>query len=132
MFEIFSGSISGIVSGLGMGGGTVLIVILSIFFGIDQHKAQATNIVFFVPTSIVATIMNIKNKTVSWNIAKIIIPFGIIGAIGGAIVSVNLDTQILRRVFGVFLGVIAIYEVFSLIMMYKKNDKRHNKHKFNN
>ena len=43
MLEILTGFISGIVSGTGMGGGTILILILSLFMGVDQHIAQATN-----------------------------------------------------------------------------------------
>lgn len=127
MFELLAGSASGIISALGMGGGTVLIVILSIFLGIDQHKAQATNVVFFIPTSIMATIMNIKNKTIDWKMTKIICTFGIIGAVGGALISINLDTNTLKKFFGIFLGIIAIYEIFSLIRMYKNSPKRHTK-----
>jgi len=122
-----SGFISGIISALGMGGGTILIIFLSIFLGIDQHRAQANNIIFFVPTSITAIIMNIKNKNIKWDIAKIICPFGIIGAIVGAIISINIDTIILKKLYGVFLGIIAIYEILCLTMMHKNNSKTHNK-----
>ena len=62
MLEILTGIISGTVSGTGMGGGTILILILSVFMGIDQHVAQATNLIFFVPTSIAAIYINIKQK----------------------------------------------------------------------
>ena len=64
MLEIFSGIISGIVSGMGMGGGTILITILVCFMSVDQKVAQASNLIFFIPTSIVATIVNIKNKEI--------------------------------------------------------------------
>lgn len=127
MFEILVGGISGIVSALGMGGGTVLIVILSIFLGMEQHKAQATNVVFFIPTSIMAIIMNIKNKTIKWDYAKIICPFGIIGAIIGALISINLDTHTLKKIYGIFLAIIAVYEIFNLYRMHKNDTKRHNK-----
>lgn len=127
MFEVLAGGISGIVSALGMGGGTVLIVILSIFLGMEQHKAQATNIVFFIPTSITAIIMNIKNKTIKWDLAKIVCPFGIIGAIIGAIISINLDTHTLKRAYGIFLSLIAIYEILNLYKMHKNNATRDNK-----
>ena len=50
MIEIITGVISGIVSGIGMGGGTILILILSIFVGMEQKVAQATNLIFFIPT----------------------------------------------------------------------------------
>ena len=62
MFEILVGFISGIVSGTGMGGGTILILVLSVFLGIEQHIAQATNLIFFIPTSISAIMVNAKNK----------------------------------------------------------------------
>ena len=62
MTQIFIGLISGIVSGTGMGGGTILIFLLTNLLGLDQHIAQATNLIFFIPTSISAIIVNIKNK----------------------------------------------------------------------
>ena len=64
MVEILTGFISGIVSGTGMGGGTILILILSLFMGVDQHIAQATNLVFFVPTAITAVIVSINSKQI--------------------------------------------------------------------
>ena len=47
MWEMITGFVSGIVSGTGMGGGTILILVLSVFLGIEQHTAQATNLIFF-------------------------------------------------------------------------------------
>ena len=64
MGEIIIGLISGIVTGTGMGGGTVLILLLIALMGIEQHIAQATNLIFFIPTTIVATIANLKNKLI--------------------------------------------------------------------
>ena len=51
---ILIGIISGIVTGMGMGGGSILILILTAFMGVNQHTAQATNLIFFIPTSISA------------------------------------------------------------------------------
>ena len=58
--EILIGIVAGIVSGTGMGGGTILIFLLTFLSGIEQHVAQATNLIFFIPTSIVAIIVKIK------------------------------------------------------------------------
>ena len=69
MKEIIFGVLSGIISALGMGGGTILILLLGIFTEIEQHFIQGTNLIVFIPTSIVAIIMNIKNKTISYKIA---------------------------------------------------------------
>lgn len=123
MIEILTGFISGIVSGTGMGGGTILILCLSIFLGIDQKIAQATNLVFFVPTSIAAIYINIKEKKINLKVAKIIILFGIIGAIIGAIIANNMDTKLLKKSFGVFLAFIAIHEIYVIYKMYKNKRK---------
>lgn len=119
--EIVAGIVGGIVSSLGMGGGTILIVCLSLIMGIEQHIAQAINIVFFVPTAIVAIIFNTKHKLIKWKIAVPIAIIGIFGAIIGAKVAMILETEILKKFFGVFLGIIAIYEIISMIKEYKNS-----------
>lgn len=123
MIEILTGFISGIVSGTGMGGGTILILCLSIFLEIDQKIAQATNLVFFIPTSIAAIYINIKEKKINFKVAQIVILFGIIGAIIGAIIAKNMDTTLLKKFFGVFLAFIAIHEIYVIYKMYKNKRK---------
>lgn len=120
MSEILIGLVSGIVSGTGMGGGTILIFLLTFIMGIEQHVAQATNLIFFIPTSIVAIIVNIKNKNIDIPLAIIISIFGILGAIIGANISIRIDVGILRKCFGIFLAFIAINEIYSIIKKYKK------------
>ena len=126
MLEILAGLIGGIVGALGMGGGTVLILILSIFLGLEQHSAQAVNIVFFIPAALVAIFMNTKNKQIKWNTAIPVVIAGILGATIGASISVKLDTHTLKKCFGVFLAVVAIHEVYYLFKKYKINKKRDN------
>ena len=127
MIEILTGFISGIVSGTGMGGGTILILCLSIFLGINQKIAQATNLIFFIPTSIAAIYVNIKKKKIDFKVAKIIILFGIIGAILGAVIAKSMDTRLLRKLFGIFLAFIAIHEIYVIFKMYKKEKSNNNK-----
>jgi len=123
MIEILIGFISGIVSGTGMGGGTILILCLSIFLGIDQKIAQATNLIFFIPTSIAAIYINIKQKKINLKVSKNIILWGVIGATIGATIAKNIDTRILRKSFGIFLAFIAIHEIYTIFKMYKNNKK---------
>lgn len=89
--------------------------------------AQATNLVFFVPTSITAIIVSIKEKLIEWKIGIILAISGVVGAIIGAKISVKMDVEILRKMFGIFLGVIAINEIYSLIKEYRKVKKTDNK-----
>lgn len=123
MSEVLIGLVSGIVSGTGMGGGTILIFLLSFMLGIEQHVAQATNLIFFIPTSIVAIIVNLKNKNIDIKLALFIAIFGILGAIIGANISIHIDVSILKKCFGIFLGIIAIYEIYSIFKLYVKQYK---------
>ena len=127
MLEILIGIISGIISGTGMGGGTILIFLLSFMLGIEQHIAQATNLIFFIPTSIVAIIVNLTDKNIDLKIASIISVAGIIGAIIGAKLAVFTDVKSLKKYFGYFLAIIALNEIYSLIKWYIKSKKNHNK-----
>ncbi len=129
MWEFLTGLISGTVSGTGMGGGTILILVLSVFLEVEQHVAQATNLVFFVPTSISAIIVSIKSKIIEWKIGIILAISGSIGAILGANISAKMEVKLLKRLFGAFLASIAIYEIYSLIKEYKKTHKTNNKKK---
>lgn len=127
MVEVLIGIISGTISGTGMGGGTILIFLLTFFCGLEQHVAQATNLIFFIPTSIVAIIVNIKNKNINLKLATIISIFGILGAIIGANLSVHTDVKMLRKYFGIFLAIIAVHEIYTIIKENKKIKLRENK-----
>jgi len=124
--EIIIGLVAGIVSGTGMGGGTVLILLLTMLDGIEQHIAQATNLVFFIPTSIVAIIANWKNDLIDKKLAVIITIFGIIGAIIGAIASTKTNVTELRKYFGIFLAIMAIFEIISYFRQYIFSVNREN------
>lgn len=121
--EIVFGIISGIITSMGMGGGTILILLLTLFLGQNQHTAQAINLVFFVPTSIVAIIINLKNKNIDIKLGIEMAVFGIIGAIIGAIISSNMNVNLLKKVFAIFLLFIAFYEIYVIYAQYIKKRK---------
>lgn len=127
MEKIFIGIFAGIFSGIGMGGGTILIFLLTMFAGVEQHIAQATNLIYFVPTAISAIIVNYRNKNIDTELVKIISIFGVIGAVVGAMISVNIDVKVLQKLFGIFLAIIVIHEIYTLFNQYKQYKKRHNK-----
>lgn len=127
MKEVIIGIISGMVSGIGMGGGTVLILLLTMLMNTEQHIAQATNLIFFVPTSISAIIMNIKEKNINLNIGIKVAIFGVIGAIVGSMISNKLEVNVLRKYFGFFLAVVGSYQIYLLMKEYILCKKRENK-----
>lgn len=116
--EMIIGIIAGMVTALGAGGGTVLIIGLNLLLGIEQKVAQSINLIFFVPTALISIILNTKNKNIKWKVAIPIIIASIIGAIIGAMIASNIEVKLLRKFFGGFLGLIALYEIYSLC---KKN-----------
>ena len=113
MRNVIFGLISGIVAATGMGGGTILILLINMFENIEQHIAQGINLIFFIPTSIAAIYMNVKHKKIDYKISKILIISGIAGSVCGSLLSFCIDNQNLKRYFGFFLILIAIFEVYS-------------------
>lgn len=118
MILFLIGLISGIISGMGIGGGSILIPALVIFANPDQHIAQSVNLIFFIPTAVVALIIHIKNKRIDFSVAIPIVIFGLLGAYIGSRLAIRLPGSILKKYFGVFLLILGIYE------MLRKDKKR--------
>lgn len=127
MKEILFGIVSGIVAALGMGGGTILILLLGLFTNMEQHLIQGTNLIFFIPTSIMAIYMNIKNEKINYKLSTYIIIFGILGAIVGSKLSFKIESNILKKYFGIFLLFIAFFQTYSFFREYILNKKENNK-----
>ncbi|MGN1059634.1 MAG: sulfite exporter TauE/SafE family protein [Clostridia bacterium] len=119
---IIAGLLSGVISGMGIGGGTILIPALAIFLHVGQHEAQGVNLLYFLPTAAVSLWVHIKNKSVNFKIAWPIILFGLAGAIGGAFLAGVLKAGLLRRLFGIFLLAMGGFEIL-------KKDKKSKKDK---
>ena len=79
--QILFGFLSGVLGGMGMGGGTLLIPLLTIFLNVEQKVAQATNLLVFVPMAIFSLLLHTKNKLVEYKI-------GIFVMIGGVCASI--------------------------------------------
>ncbi len=110
--NILIGLFSGIISGMGIGGGAVLIPALIILDHTGQQLAQVINLLYFLPTAVAALIIHIKNRNVDIKTALILAASGIIGAAAGAITANILSSDLLRRMFGIFLALIGFYEIY--------------------
>ena len=71
--------------------------------------------------------MNIKNKTIDYKKSIVIIIAGIIGAIVGCKLSFKFDSSSLRKYFGIFLLIIAFFEIYSFLKQYRLEKKENNK-----
>lgn len=125
MFTAIIGFLSGILSGMGVGGGMLLIPAHRFFFNTEQKEAQTLNLFCFIPASLCALIIHIKKKNVDFKTAIPIIITGIPFAVLGAFVSVNLSPRILELIFGGFILIFGIREV--IMSFWELKQKKRNK-----
>ena len=117
-----AGLLSGVLGGMGMGGGTILIPLLSIFYSVGQHSAQAANLISFIPMAVIALIIHFKNKLVKFeHIFKIIIP-GLIACVLGCYLARAISADLLKKFFGGFLIILAIIQIVSSLKQQKKSN----------
>ena len=121
IWYVISGVLGGVLGGMGMGGGTVLIPLLTIFNGVGQHTAQAVNLIAFIPMAIVALIVHVKNKVVNFNKVIFIILPGIISCIVGCFLAKNVTGELLKKFFGGFLILLSIFQFGGI---FSKNNKK--------
>ena len=119
-----AGLISGVIGGMGMGGGTLLIPILTIFLSFSQKEAQAINLLAFIPMSIFALVIHIKNKLVDFRVGVPIIIVGVFFSVSGSLLANNLSNNILRKIFGGFLLLVGLNQSFQTILSIKKEKKK--------
>ena len=103
---------TGIFASLGVGGGMILIIYLTVFAGFDQLSAQGINLIYFIPIAALSVIIHTKNKLIEW---KKIIPAvitGIVFAALGTFAAKYIGSEGLRKIFAVFIFVIGLKELF--------------------
>lgn len=110
---VLAGIAAGALGGMGMGGGTILIPVLTIFFGVEQKQAQAINLVAFIPMAVASLIVHVKNKRVETEgVLWIIIPATVL-SLAGSLVAQAINGEILKRIFGGFLLLLSAAQFFS-------------------
>lgn len=109
---IIVGFLSGIISGMGIGGGTILIPSLVLISGLSQLEAQGINLIVFIPVALIAIVTHAKQANIEFKYTKFVVLGGIISSIIGSLLAMKIDSNNLRRYFGIFLLIIGIYEFF--------------------
>ena len=117
------GFFSGIISDMGIGGGTILIPALLFLTEVNQQQAQGVNLIYFIPTAVVALITHHKNGTLDLKTAKPLALLGLAGDAAGAFLAVSLESEILNKLFGGFLLLMGLSEIFKK----KKGEDTHAK-----
>lgn len=119
LISIVAGLVTGVISAWGIGGGSLLVVYMTVFAGITQQAAQGINLMYFLPTSLSALYSHLKNKLVETTLALPAVIAGVIAAVGTSFAATGIDTSVMRKIFGVFIILIGLTEVF------KKRSKPH-------
>lgn len=106
------GAATGVLSGFGVGGGTLLLVYMTAFAGLDQHLAQGINLLYFLPAGLMALPAHVKNGYIEKPVLLPAIGAGLVCAALAAWLATSLDVELLRKCFGGFLVVIGVMELF--------------------
>ena len=108
-----AGILSGIIGAMGIGGGGVLIIYLTLMAGVDQITAQGINLLFFIPCAVIALIFHSRKKLIVWRFAFPMILGGLIGVAIGAYSAELIGPNILGKIFSAFLIFIGLRELFA-------------------
>ena len=126
IWEIVAGILGGIIGGMGMGGGTLTIPILTIFLSYAQLSAQGINLIAFLPMSLIALIIHIKNHLVAFKQTWLLALVGCIFSLGGAMLANHISNSVLKKLFAVFLIGLAVWQIVELIKSKKKKSEEEN------
>ena len=108
---------TGVLSSWGVGGGTLLLVLMTLFLGVGHREAQAINLLFFLPTAGISLFFHRKNGFLDKNVWRQAAVPGTAASLLGALAAVAVDVSVLRRPFGVFL----IYSGVSMLLSARKH-----------
>ncbi len=106
--------VSGALSSMGFGGGTVLIIFLTLFLSYPQTKAQGINLMFYVISTFIPVIIYCKNKLID---KKRVLTLGLGGALGigiGYLLMDKIPTEYLSKLFGGFVIIVGIKGIIDI------------------
>ena len=99
----------GIVSAfLGVGGGLIFVPLFHYLLKLNMHQAVGTSLAIIVPTALVGAWKHGLYNFIDWRVFCIAVVFAILGGYWGSQISVGLDAAVLKKIFAVFLLVVAI------------------------
>ena len=116
--------LSGVFAGMGMGGGTFLIPLLTLIMHVEQNVAQCTNLLVFAPMAIITIIIYSKQKIIdfkNWWIVSL--PASLV-SVFGVLFAVKIPSKILKMIFGIFVALIGVIQIAIIIT---KKIKKKNK-----
>lgn len=98
-----AGFATGILSAWGIGGGTLLLLVMTLFLGVEQTQAQGINLLYFLPTALTSLLGHARAGYLDRTLLRTAIPIAVPAALAAAWLATRVDTAVLRRPFGLFL-----------------------------
>lgn len=111
MAAFLAGALTGVLSGFGVGGGTLLLIYMTVFAGLEQPPAQGINLLYFLPTAALALPAHAKNGFIEKSVLLPAILSGLFCAALGAWIATGLEVKLLHRLFGGFLLYVGLSEL---------------------
>ena len=100
------------ISGMGLGGGGLLVIYLTLVEGTPQMLAQGANLSFFIVSALASTLFNLKKKKILWHVTLLMSACGILGALLGTLFAGAVSPNLLRKFFGAMLATAGIIGIF--------------------
>ncbi len=107
------GFLTGVLASMGLGGGFILVVWLTIFEDFPQRAAQGVNLLFFLPIALISLIFHLKNDLIDKAMVKKLALGGLLGAVLGTYGAQLIDNGALRKLFALFLLAFGLRELFA-------------------
>lgn len=112
MIQAIVGALSGVIASMGLGGGFVLLIWLTLHDGMQQRQAQGVNLLFFLPIALISVIMHLRGGLIDKRLILRMIPGGVLGAVLGTFAANMVGNDLLRKIYAVFLLVFGLRELF--------------------
>lgn len=112
ILALLAGLFSGIVASMGMGGGAVLLIYLTVFTSTKQLMAQGINLLFFIPIGLLSVVIYARKKQIEFKNTIPVALFGIVGSFLGLWITTLFESDFLSKIFAVFLILLGIIEIF--------------------
>lgn len=112
VWSVLAACFSGAVGAMGLGGGGVLVLYLTLSLGMPQLQAQGINLLFFLPCAIISIVIQLKRRMIDLPTAG----WMALGGAGGVLIGMGLTkilhAALLSKLFAAFLIVVGLMELF--------------------
>ena len=110
-FCIPVGIVLGFLSGLGVGGGSLLMLWLTLIAGTSQAEARVMNLMFFIPCALVATLLRWRQSKPDWPLTLWTVAGGLLGALAGNFLHGHLDLELMKKGLGILFLICGVKEL---------------------